>query len=90
MRAGVRSEDPSLPFADLQTMEEVRSKASIGIMLARLAGKLFRALIYQVEATDTMTFTVVGIVLLCVATLASLLPSLRIARLDPAKTLREE
>jgi len=63
---------------------------AIGFVLARSAGKLFRALIYHVEATDTMTFTVVAITLLSVATLASLLPSLRIARLDPATTLREE
>ncbi len=160
MRAGVTSVDPLLPFADVQTMEEIRNKAfglqrlesvllgalaglalllsavgifgliaqtvaerrrefgirlalgasvgwtisaaarpgillsaagiAIGFVLARSAGKLFQALIYHVEATDTMTFAIVAITLLCVATLASLLPSLRIARLDPARTLREE
>ena len=160
MRSGVASVDPLLPFADFQTMDEIRDKAfglqrlesvllgalaglalllsavgifglitqtvverarefgirlalgasvgrtistaarpgivlsatgiAIGFVLARSAGKLFRALIYHVEVTDTMTFTVVVITLLCVATLASVLPSLRIARLDPATTLREE
>lgn len=160
MRAGVSSVDPLLPFADFQTMDEIRDRAfglqrlesvllgalaglalllsavgifglitqsvaertrefgirlalgasvgrtissaarsgillsaagiAIGFILARLAGKLFQALIYHVEATDTMTFTVVAMTLLGVATLASLVPSLRIARLDPATTLREE
>jgi ABC-type antimicrobial peptide transport system permease subunit len=160
MRTGVASVDPLLPFADFQTMDEIRDRAfglqrlesvllgalaglalllsavgifgliaqtvvertrefgirlalgasvgrtissaarpgillsaagiAIGFVLARLAGRLFQALIYHVEATDTMTFTLVAITLLGVATLASLLPSLRIARLDPATTLREE
>ena len=160
MRTGVASVDPLLPFADFQTMDEIRNSAfglqrlesvllgalaglalllsavgifglitqavvertrefgirlalgasvgrtisvaarpgillsaagiAIGFVLARSAGKLFQALIYHVEPTDTTTFTIVAITLLSVATLASLLPSLRIARLDPATTLREE
>jgi len=160
MRTGVASVDPLVPFADFQTMDEIRESAfglqrlesvllgalagfalllsavgifglvtqtvsertrefgirlalgasvgrtisaaarsgillsaagiAVGFVIARSAGKLFEALIYHVEATDTMTFTVVAITLLGVATLASLLPSLRIARLDPATTLREE
>ena len=63
---------------------------AIGFVLARSAGRLLRALIYHVEPTDTVTFAIVAITLLCVAALASLLPSLRIARLDPATTLREQ
>ena len=63
---------------------------AIGFGLARWAGGLFQAMIYRVEATDTATFLIVAVTFLFVATLASLLPSLRIARLDPAKTLREE
>ena len=59
-------------------------------MLARWAGGLFQAMIYRVETTDTATFVIVVITFLSVAIVASLIPSLRIARLDPAKTLREE
>jgi ABC-type lipoprotein release transport system permease subunit len=39
---------------------------------------------------DPLTYVAVAIVLLLVAAAASLLPSLRVARLDPASTLREE
>jgi ABC-type lipoprotein release transport system permease subunit len=43
-----------------------------------------------VEPTDTPTFAVAAITLLIVAALASILPSLRIARIDPALTLRDQ
>lgn len=40
--------------------------------------------------TDASTFVGVAIVLLVVASSASLLPTLRILRVDPATTLRQE
>ena len=47
-------------------------------------------LIWGIEPTDPTTFAMMGLVLLVTASVASLLPSLQIARLDPVDTLREE
>jgi ABC-type antimicrobial peptide transport system permease subunit len=64
--------------------------AAIGIALSFWAGKLFQSLTYQVKATDPLTFAAVALTLLSVAGLASLLPGIKIARIDPARTLRED
>ncbi|HEY7387121.1 MAG TPA: ABC transporter permease [Bryobacteraceae bacterium] len=63
---------------------------AIGIGLSLWAGKLFQGLIYRVKATDPVTFAVVSLTLLSAAATASLLPSIKIARIDPARILREE
>jgi ABC-type lipoprotein release transport system permease subunit len=44
--------------------------------------------LWGVEPTDVATYVVVAGVLLAVAVVASVLPALRILRLDPATTLR--
>jgi hypothetical protein len=64
--------------------------AAIGIALSFWAGKLFQSLVYQVKATDPLTFAAVALTLLSVAALASLLPAIKIARINPARTLRED
>jgi ABC-type antimicrobial peptide transport system permease subunit len=64
--------------------------AAIGIGLSLWAGKLFQAVIYRVKATDPLTFAVVALTLLSVAALASILPAAKIARINPARTLREQ
>jgi predicted permease len=61
-----------------------------GGVLARLAATLLRNLVWGVPTTDPATFAGVAAVLLIVALLASLLPALRLLRLDPAETLRAE
>jgi len=61
-----------------------------GGVLARLAATLLRNLVWGVPTTDPATFAGVAAVLLTVALLASLLPALRLLRLDPAETLRAE
>jgi predicted permease len=59
--------------------------------LGALAGaKLLTTFIWGVAPQDPLTFGGVGGVLLVVAVVASLVPALRILRLDPAKTLRAE
>jgi ABC-type lipoprotein release transport system permease subunit len=55
-----------------------------------LSAKVFAHLVWGVSATDPGTYASVAAGLLLVAALASLLPALRIARLNPADTLREE
>jgi len=52
--------------------------------------RLMQAFIWGVRPTDPLTFCVVMLGLLAVALVASLVPALRVLRLDPALTLRAE
>ena len=63
---------------------------TIGCTLALGATRILRTLIWGVEPTDVLTFGTVCGAMLLVAALASLVPSLRVARISPAQTLREE
>jgi len=63
---------------------------AVGVTAARLETKLLDGLVYGVTTTDSTTFLVVPIVVLIVATAASVIPALRIIGLDPAQTLRQE
>ena len=64
--------------------------AGIGYFLAQGAGRLLASVLWGVQPDDRTAFVSVTALLVFVAALASLVPSLRIARLDPATTLREE
>jgi len=58
----------------------------LGLVLSRsLAGML-----YGVTALDPVTYAGVTCLILLVAALASLIPALRAARIEPVKVLREE
>jgi len=61
-----------------------------GLALALFAGRLLQSLIWGVTATDPATFLTVTAVLIVIAFTASVVPALRITRLDPAVTLRDE
>ena len=61
-----------------------------GSVLAGFASQMLRHLIWGVRPGDPVTFVVVGFVLLGVAAAASFLPALRVTRLNPAETLRQE
>jgi ABC-type antimicrobial peptide transport system permease subunit len=61
-----------------------------GFILALFASKLLRSVIFGVPPTDLPTYAAVVSLLLLTAAIASLVPSLRIARIDPARTLREQ
>jgi len=62
----------------------------VSSVLAGFASQLLRHLIWGVRPGDPLTFAVVGIGLLGVAAAASFLPALRVTRLNPAETLRQE
>jgi predicted permease len=62
----------------------------IGGFIAILATRTLRSLIWGISSSDPTTLVTVAVGLLLVATLASFLPALRIAWLDPARTLREQ
>ena len=62
--------------------------AVIGVGLSFWAVRLIEGFLWPARQTDPLTYVAVGIFLLLVATTASLLPALRILKLDPAQTLR--
>ncbi|HTL42731.1 MAG TPA: ABC transporter permease [Vicinamibacterales bacterium] len=63
---------------------------TIGSLAALATTRLMQSFIWGVKATDPLTFIAVVATLLAVALLASVIPAMRVLRLDPAKTLRAE
>ncbi len=61
-----------------------------GAILARATVRLLESMIWGVQPADPVTFAVTAAVLLAVAAMASLVPALRILRLDAARTLRNQ
>jgi len=61
---------------------------AIGSVLALGAAGLVRRLLWGVTPTDPLTFALVAL-LLGVAVVASLIPALRVRRVDPAMLLRD-
>jgi putative ABC transport system permease protein len=68
--------------------------AVVGVVLGGVAARsvvqVLQSLVWGVRPTDPLTFAAVALLLLAVAATASLIPALRIARLNPAETLRQE
>jgi len=62
----------------------------LGLILSAGALRAMRSVLYGVDVYDLPTILVVVLTLSLVALLATTVPALRIARIDPAKTLREE
>jgi predicted permease len=62
----------------------------VGSALAGFASRLLRHLMWGVQPGDPRTFAAVGLGLLAVAAAASFLPALRVTRLNPAETLRQD
>jgi putative ABC transport system permease protein len=81
-----------------QTMKDVVKPglvlAGIGIaagfVLSRLAVRFLESLLFGVRSGDAVTFVATAAILLLVTLVASAAPALRILRLDPARTLRNE
>ncbi len=61
-----------------------------GSIAALLGARLIRGLLFNVSATDPMTFVAVPLGLLAVALLASYIPARRATRVDPVIALRGE
>jgi putative ABC transport system permease protein len=62
----------------------------IGVIGAVAVTQALQAALYQVSATDPITFVAVSLLLLGVAALASWAPARRAARVDPMVPLRAE
>ncbi len=54
------------------------------------ATRLLKSMLYNVSATDPLTFVIVPAILLAVAMSASLIPAIRATRVDPVVALRQE
>ena len=63
---------------------------AIGSAAALAVVRLLQSFLWGVTPNDPLTFAVVVVTLLAVALVASLIPALRVLRLDPALTLRAE
>ena len=61
-----------------------------GVAGALIVTRLMGALLFQVRPTDPMTFVGTALMLALVTVLASLVPALRAARVNPIETLRSE
>ncbi|HEX6973464.1 MAG TPA: FtsX-like permease family protein, partial [Vicinamibacterales bacterium] len=68
--------------------------AAIGVVVgagaALAAARLLRAFVFGVSTTDPLTFVAVSVVLLAVATVSSVVPALRVLRVQPSSALRAQ
>jgi ABC-type antimicrobial peptide transport system permease subunit len=62
----------------------------LGLALCAATLRIMRSVLYGVSVHDVPTLVAVVIMLAVIILLATLAPTLRVARIDPAKTLREE
>ncbi len=62
---------------------------AIGCLLARGTTHFLKSLIWGVAPDDPQTFAIAAAVLLAVALIASIVPSFRVASINPAETLKE-
>jgi predicted permease len=61
-----------------------------GALLAALVGRILGSLLYGVSALDPLAYAIAATMLLAVAALASFVPALTAARVDPLRALRSE
>jgi predicted permease len=63
---------------------------AVGAVISFGAGRALRAILYETEPTDAITFVAVALVLVMTAMLASLAPARRASKLEPVAALRAE
>ena len=63
---------------------------ALGLLASLGATRLLRTMIFEVGIYDPWTFSVVTLVLALVATLATYLPAIRAASIDPLMALRDD
>ena len=62
----------------------------IGLVLALVLSRLIHSMLFNVSATDPLTFVLIPLLLLGVTLVASWIPARRAMRVDPVVVLRQE
>ena len=73
-----------------QGMLPVAAGLVIGLVAAFAATRVMRSLLFEVDATDPLTFAAITVMLAGIALVASLLPAIRASRVDPVVAMRLE
>ncbi len=63
---------------------------TVGVLLALAVGRAATTLLFGVEASDLTTFVLSGLILIATGALASYLPALRAASIQPTSALRQD
>jgi ABC-type antimicrobial peptide transport system permease subunit len=62
----------------------------LGVLVSLFVLRVLRSVLYGIRYYDPVTLVIVVSAILLIAVLASVLPALRLASLDPVETLRAE
>ena len=62
----------------------------LGLLGAVALTRVMASLLFGVSTTDVVTFSIVPVILIATALLASYIPALRATRVDPVVALRDE
>ena len=71
-------------------MKPILIGVAVGLVAAITLSRLVASLLFNVPATDPLTFTTVALLLIIVGVAANTLPAYRATRVEPTQTLRDE